>query len=320
MLWRDPRWAGLLMAGYVLLSLAVGPDGFLRVGTGPVGPGSFLFGALAAAFLAWRVTRGGRVSRMLLIACTALAFAVTAFEVAGRFGPAVLAVLAACAAQLALLLSPAVYRRTRPRDWAGPAGWARVRPPLALLLLGVLAGLAVTLLGLSHLGPSHLGAPASGCHNGEAGRLPAIDCQWVANGFPLRWLAASHRALVVSWAAMLKDLSQYTVISAAALYGLWLGPRTREEPGRSRTPAAAIIGSALAGLAFSAVTGGIPLTWVTAGPSVPGYRPSALLADTALWALVTLGGCLAVRALRPPADGRGRGAAAGAVRPAGDGA
>ncbi len=230
MLWRDPRWTGLLMLGYVLLSLAVGPDGFIRIGTGPIGPGAFLFGALAAALFAWRVTRGGRASRIVLIVSTALAFLATAFEIAPRFGLAVFAVLAACAMQLAVLLSPAVYQRTRPRggtgpaDAAGPAGWARVRPPLALILLGLLAGLAVTLVGLSHLGPP------PGCDDGAAGRAPTILCPAGAEGFPLRWLAADHRALVVTWSAMLKDLVEFTVMSTAALYGGWLGPRTRRRP------------------------------------------------------------------------------------------
>jgi hypothetical protein len=30
MLWRNPRWAGLLMVTYVLLSLAIGPDVFSK--------------------------------------------------------------------------------------------------------------------------------------------------------------------------------------------------------------------------------------------------------------------------------------------------
>jgi hypothetical protein len=312
MLWRDPRWTGLLMLGYVLLSLAVGPDGFLRVGTGPIGPGAFLFGALAAALFAWRVTRGGRASRIVLIVSTALAFLATAFEIAPRFGLAVFAVLAACAMQLALLLSPAVYERTRPRDGAGRAGWARVRPPLALVLLGLLAGLAVTLVGLSHLGPP------PGCEDGAAGRAPTILCPTIADGFPLRWLAADHRALVVTWSAMLKDLVEYTVISAAALYGGWLGPRTRERPALTRVPAAAIVASVLAGLTLSAATGGFPLTWVTAGQGTPVYNLSSLLTDTALWTLVALGGYGAVRALTPPAGGRRR--SVEPVRPAGDGA
>jgi hypothetical protein len=312
MLWRDPRWTGLLMLGYVLLSLAVGPDGFLRVGTGPIGPGAFLFGALAAALFAWRVSRGGRASRILLIVSTALAFLATALEIAPRFGLAVFAVLAVCAVQLALLLSPAVYRRTRPRGWDDSAGWARVRPPLALLLLGLLAGLAVTLVGLSHLGPP------PGCEDGAAGRAPAILCPTFADGFPLRWLAADHRGLIVTWSAMLKDLLEYTVISEAALYGGWLCPRTRERQAPGPWPTAAVIGSALSALTLSAATGGFPLTWVSAGQDSPVYRLPALLADTAAWTLIGVSGCFLVRLLTP-SDGGGR-PTAEPVRPAGGGA
>jgi hypothetical protein len=299
MLWRDPRWTGLLMAGYFLLSLAVGPDGFFRVDTRPVGPGTTVSGALAAGFFAWRVTRGGRVSRMLLIWTTWGAFAAMAFDIASRFGPVIFAALVACAAQLALLLSPAAYQRTRPRGWAGPTGWTRVRPPLALLLFGALAGLVVALLGLAHLDTPPPGLP-------------------VADGFPLRWLSTYHSALVVDWGAMLKDWSQYTVISTAVLYGFWLGPRMREEPPPTRIPAAAIFGSVLAGLTLSAATGGFPWTWVTANSFAPLFNQGALLNDTALWTLVALCGCLAGRVLLRQADGRRN--PAEPVRPADDAA
>jgi hypothetical protein len=294
MLWRNPRWAGLLMAAYVLLSLAVGPDVFSTTGPGPVGPQAHVFGALAAAFFAWRVTRGGRISRMLLIMATGIAFLVTAFVIASRFWPLVFGVLVAYGVQLALLLSPAVYQRTRPPGWPGRLRWTRVRPPAALLLFGALAGLVVTLLGLSHLN-----TPPAGCYSHG---VPAagIACVTFADGYPLRWLASYHSALVVSWGAMLKDLAQFTVISVSVHYGLWLGPRTREEPDRGRLPAAGIVvGSVLGGLILSAVTGGFPLTWVTAGQVAPTFTQLALLADTALWTFVALGGCLAVRVLMP---------------------
>jgi hypothetical protein len=293
MLWRDPRWAGLLMVAYVLLSLAVGPDVFSKTGPGPVGPGAHVFGALAAALFAWRVTRGGRISRMLLIMVTEVAFLAAAFAIASRFGPLVFGVLVAYAAQLALLFSPAVYQRTRPPGWPGRVRWTRVRPPSALLLFGALAGLVVTLLGLSHLG-----TPVAGCY-GHGGPVSSILCVTFADGYPLRWLAVYHSALVVNWGAMLKDLAQYTVISVSVLYGLWLGPRTREEPTRGRIPAAAIVGSVLGGLTLSAVTGGFPLTWVTAGQYAPMFSQPALLADTALWTFVALCGCLAARVLMP---------------------
>jgi hypothetical protein len=297
MLWRDPRWTGLLMAGYVVLSLAVGPDGFFRGDTRPVGLGTTVSGSLAAAFFAWRVTRGGRISRMVLIWTAWGAFAATAFDIAPRFGPAIFAALAACAVQLALLLSPAVYQRTRPRGWAGQADWTRVRPPLVLLVFGVLAGLVVTLLGLSHQD-----SPPSG--------LP------IADGFPLRWLAAYHSALVVDWGAMLKDWLECTVLSGAALYGFWLGPRTREVAPPTRVPAAAIVGSLLGGLMLSAATG-IPWTWVKANSFAPLFDQPALLADTALWSLVALCGCLVVRVLVRQSGGRPE--SAEPVRPA-DGA
>jgi hypothetical protein len=306
MLWRNPRWAGLLMAAYALLSLAVGPDVFSKTGPGPVGPGAHVFGALAAAFFAWRVTRGGRISRMLLIVVTGIAFLATAFVIASRFGPLVFGVLVAYGVQLALLLSPAVYQRTRPPGWPGRVRWSRVRPPAALLLFGALVGLVVTLLGLSHLD-----TPPAGCY-GDGGPAAGLLC--VTFGYPLRWLATYHGALVVNWGATLKDLTQYAVISVSVLYGLWLGPRTREEPARGRIPAAAIAGSVLGGLTLAAATGGFPLTWVTAGQDAPMFSQPALLADTALWTFLALCGCLAARVLMQLPGRRRR--AAEPVRPA----
>ena len=293
MLWRDPRRAGMLIAASFLISLAVGQSVFLKVGSGPPGIGTHVLGALVSAFFAWRVTRGGRISRMLLVISAEIGFLTAAFEIASRFGPVVFGVLIASAAQIALLLSPAVYQRTRPPDWAGPAGWARVRPPLALLLLSILAGLVVTLLGLAHFD-----FPASGCDYGDAGRA-SMTCLTVVDGWPLRWLGGYHSALVVDWAAMAKDLVQYTVIGASVFYCFWLGPRTSEEPTRSRAPAAAIVGSVLAGLTLAAVTGGFPLTWVRAIQGAPTFSQRALLVDTALWTLVALCGCLAVTRSSP---------------------
>lgn len=297
MVWRDPRRAGLLMAACFLISLAVSPGVFLKVGSGPPGLGTHVFGALVSAFFAWRVTRGGRISRMLLVISAGIGFLTTAFEIAPRFGPVVFGLLIAYAAQLALLLSPAVYQRTRPPDWAGRVRWTRVRPPLALLLLGILAGLVVTLLGLAHID-----FPVSGCHYGDPGRV-SMTCLTVVDGWPLRWLGGYRSALVVDWAAMAKDLVQYAVIGGSVFYCFWLGPRTRAEPTRSRAPAAAILGSLLAGLTLAAVTG-FPFTWVTAIQGAPTFSQRALLVDTALWALVALCGCLAVRPLVRSHGGR----------------
>ena len=68
----------------------------------------------------------------------------------------------------------------------------------------MLAGLAVTLVGLSDLGPP------PGCEDGAAGGAPTMLCPAVAEGFPFRWLAADHRALLATWSAMLKDLVECT--------------------------------------------------------------------------------------------------------------
>jgi hypothetical protein len=221
MLLRDPRRAGLLMAAYFLISLAPGPSVFVTNGSGPPGPGTHVLGALVSAFFAWRVTLGGRISRMLLVMSAEIGLLTTAFEIASRFGPVVFGVLIANAAQIALLLSLAVYQRTRPPDWAGPVGWARVRPPLALLLLRVLAGLVATLLGLAQFSFS-----PPGCDYGDAGWV-SMTCLTVVDGWPLRWLGGYHSALVVDWAAMAKDLVQDAVIGASVFYCFWLGPRTR---------------------------------------------------------------------------------------------
>jgi hypothetical protein len=96
---------------------------------------------------------------------------------------------------------------------------------------------------------------------------------------------------------MARDWAQYAVLSVAALYGFWLATRARSESAGPRPLAAAVVGSALCGLTLTAATGGIPLTWRTATEYAPAYSGSALLADTALWTLTALCGCLAVRVL-----------------------
>lgn len=196
MQWRDPRQAGLLMTGYVLIALAVGPVVFAKTGTGGPGLAGYVWGALASAFFAWRVTRGGRISRMLLLILVVIAFALTASMIASRFGPLVFGLLIGYAAQLAVLLSPAVYRRTRPLDWDGPAGWARVRPPAALMLLAALTGLVATLLGLSH--------PRFAANGGM-----------VADGFPLTWVTAGAWAPLFRQPALLTDTAAWSLVTLA---------------------------------------------------------------------------------------------------------
>jgi hypothetical protein len=111
-----------------------------------------------------------------------------------------------------------------------------------VILFGMLAGLAVALLGLASVS-----SPPRGCDYRDAGRLPGIVCLTIAEGAPLRWLTAYHGTPLVNWAAMARDWAQDAVISVAALYGFWTATRAREEPAGSRALAAAIAGTCALG-------------------------------------------------------------------------
>jgi hypothetical protein len=120
-LWRDPRRAGLLMGAWFLVSLLVRPVVYVHAGTGgtPLQPPTGVAQVSAwvvSAFFAWRVARGGRISRMLLIIAAGAGLIAAVIALAIGATPAELGQLAATGAQLALLLSPAVYQRTRPAD------------------------------------------------------------------------------------------------------------------------------------------------------------------------------------------------------------
>ena len=181
------------MWAYFLLSLAVGPIVSLYIGPAGLSPlsASHWYDWIFSAFFAWRVSRGGRVSRMLLIIGAGAGYLDASSRIAGQFTPELVGQLAIYAAQIALLLSPAVYLRTRPKGRvAEPTPPTRVRPPLALLLLGILIGVGAALL-------------------------------------RLHWLIGSQAAPVIDWAALARDWVQYAVISASVLYGCWLGTWAR---------------------------------------------------------------------------------------------
>jgi hypothetical protein len=195
-LWRDPRRAWLLMWAYFLLSLAVGPIISLYIGPAGLSPMSagHWYDWIFSAFFAWRVARGGRVSRMLLIIGAGVGYLDASSRIADQLTPELIGQLAIYAAQIALLLSPAVYLRTRPKGRVvEPLPRTRVRPPLAALLLGVLIGLGAALL-------------------------------------RLHWLIDSQAAPVINWAALARDWVQYAVISASVMYGCWLGTWARGKP------------------------------------------------------------------------------------------
>lgn len=68
-----------------------------------------------AVFLTWRVSRGGRVARVILIIVSVLSFAAAMHISSSSWSPSVLVLLAIYATQIAVLVSPAVYQRTGPK-------------------------------------------------------------------------------------------------------------------------------------------------------------------------------------------------------------
>jgi hypothetical protein len=235
-LWRDERRAGLLMLAYFMLSLALPPEaGYVYIGHSTASgapPSSRDFAWIVTAFFAWRVARGGRISRMLLIIGTGSVYLGAALQVAPDFTLLTFGKLALCAAQFGLLLSPAVFERTRPADRPERALRTRVMPPLPVLLLGALAGSAATLLGLYRISDP---AALAVCAKAAA---PA-SCTMVAGGLPLGWLTSAQGATAVDWAALVRDWVEFAVIGASVCYACWLGTWARGNPIRHRYPAPA---------------------------------------------------------------------------------
>jgi hypothetical protein len=172
---------------------------------------------LVDAFLVWRVSRGGRISRIILITGSGAVYAVTALAVARLWDAAVVALVIISAAQIALLVSPPVYGRTRPTPIRVRAqGWSRLlppRPPAWLLPWGLLAGVLVTLACLGSMDFTTI----AGC------RPAASDaCGAMAEGYPLRWLTAIQGTPVISREALLRDSVQWALGCTSLLYLAWL--------------------------------------------------------------------------------------------------
>jgi hypothetical protein len=220
--WRRPGADELLLA-YLLLATI----GFiLNWHSSSVSPQSLLLSFAITAFLTWRVSRGGRISRMILIIVSTASCAVAAFAVARLWDLTIVALVIICLAQVALLVSPPVYGRTR-RPTPIPVraqGWAQLvrRPPVWLLPCGLLAGALLTLACLGSM--DWVAIP--GC------RPTASDaCSALAEGYPLRWLTAKQSEPVISKGALLKDCAQWALASTSVLYLAWL--RLTASPSRS---------------------------------------------------------------------------------------
>jgi hypothetical protein len=205
--WRRPGADEILLI-YVLLA-AIGFIGNWL--SGSAGLQHPLPSVLITAFLARRVSRGGWFARRILIVASFASGAVAAFDVARRWDLTVLALVIIGAAQVALLVSPPVYGRTRrtPIPVRAP-GWARLvhRPPAWLLPWGLLAGVLGSM--------DWVAVP--GC------RPAASDaCSALAEGYPLRWLTAVQTNVpLISKGALFKDCAQWALVSTSVLYMAWL--------------------------------------------------------------------------------------------------
>jgi hypothetical protein len=170
---------------------------------------------LVSAFLTWRVSRGGRISRMLLILGSGASYTAAALDVARLWNASVVALLIVGVAQVALLVSEPVYWHTRAtpvtvrvEGWAPFAG----RPPTWLLPWGLLAGVLVTLACLGDMNYS----PIPGC------QATASDtCSALARGYPLHWLIADQNYPLIFSGALLKDCVQWALVSMSVLYLGW---------------------------------------------------------------------------------------------------
>jgi hypothetical protein len=211
--WRRPG-AGEILLVYLLLAAIGFIWSWLSHAYSSLNPLPWI---LIAAFLTWRVSRGGRVSRMILVIGSGVSCAVAVLSVARLWDLSVVALVIIGAAQVALLVSPPVYERTRhpaPAPARAP-GWAQLvrRPPAWLLSWGLLAGVLVTLACLGSM--DWVAIP--GCRPGASD-----TCTALAEGYPLRWLTAHQNMPVVSKGALLRDCAQWALASTSLLYLAWL--------------------------------------------------------------------------------------------------
>ncbi len=178
-------------------------------------------------FFAWRVSRGGRISRGILVMVTGVSCLAAILRLAVLWNPAIVGLVLVFAIQFVLLVSPPVTARVR-RDRdpdpgpAGASGWAGLlavarRPPNWLLAGGVFLGILVALA----CGASVEWMTIEGCK-------PALSdaCGTLGRGYPLRWLTATGSVPLIHAGSLVKDCVQWTLVSWAALYacGLWFQP------------------------------------------------------------------------------------------------
>jgi hypothetical protein len=232
------------MSAYVVLFLIAGPWGEVSNPSahGPLwqAPGG---SALVAAFLAWRVTRGGWFARSLIFLYTVQgAFAFISSGSARSGSLAGFGFLGIYAIQVALLISTPVYNRTRRPEERGEEPVTRlwVTPPGWMLAAGAAVGLIVTLLYLGNMSSEAV----PGCISYGYGPVTsAATCTTLAEGYPVRFLStAPFLSLdpgktvkaadisvsadpVIYKGAFALDFATWAVVSFLAIYMLWLPSR-----------------------------------------------------------------------------------------------
>lgn len=180
-------------------------------------------------FLAWRVSRGGRTSRLILILTSMLSFADAAFTATPHWSPGILALLAIYAAQVALLVSPAIYQRTRRSAAADRLATVSMRwtPPLWLPLSALLTGLVATLLSLASMDWAAI--PGCGPAGATIAHLPG-RCIGLAQGYPVRFLTAYQGTPLIDKAGFAEDWAHWAIVSLAVFYIVLLLHRRPEVP------------------------------------------------------------------------------------------
>jgi hypothetical protein len=224
-MWRNSP--GQLLALYLILGVVALAIAAASHPSLPAQAQPFWF--LLAVFLAWRVSRGGRTSRLILILVSMFSFAGAAFIGTPHWSPRILALLAIYAAQVALLVSPAIYQRTRryPAPDRLKAESMRWTPPLWLPLSALLTGLVVTLVSLASMGWAAI--PGCGPIGATIAHLPN-QCFGLAQGYPVRFLTAYQGTPLIYKTGLAEDWAHWAIVSFAVFYVLLLLHRRPEVP------------------------------------------------------------------------------------------
>jgi len=214
-IWRDRP--GPLLALYLILTVLAAPGRTAPVHGVLTDPAAGIVPLALVAFLTWRVSVGGWFSRGYLILIAAKGYLDTALSLARAWQPIQLWLLAAFAAQIALLISPAVHQRTRPADNRGqrPGPMALTGTPRWWTIpAGLLAGLA---LSLALLGSQSWAAiPECGPAGVPLADLPS-RCITLARGAPLHFLYGYQGLPQIDIIALLRDWTQWSVVCVSAI-------------------------------------------------------------------------------------------------------